>query len=242
MTISNIPRQIPTIQDPTMSRTAEIFTQGTDGTLALLGTPPVDPNAQPGSNPSLTLDKPTPPATAPDMKKVMAAFEDLILLLSKLGKEVQTAERENEIAALQEKVALLLSSADTKTEGAKDMRTTAIIACIVTVAVGITGAVFGGIGALAAEGSGTRVVMTGLMKAFEQGASVGGMLNSLGQAENQLAQASADRIQAQAEETGTQGARSQQVQQDMRDLLSKMVDLLNSFYAAQDKINSAASH
>ena len=74
------------------------------------------------------------------------------------------------------------------------------------------------------------------------GTSVGGYLNTQGQVENQKAQARADVMAAEAEKDGAEAAKSQQMQQDMRDLLAKMDELLNSFYAAQDKIASAASH
>lgn len=217
--------------------------------------------------------------TKADMMKFMAAFEDMIILLSKLAKEVQTGERENQISSLQNKVSLLKSAAAEKVEGADKMRAMAVVTFAVSlVAAGVSfiGAVGSFSSASSAVGkaadSATKAAATAadsaskaaetaaktastvaegaakadwgtliqpLAKVGEAGA---GFAGAQGQVANQKAQADADILQARAEEAGTQGARSQQVEEDMRDLLSKMVELLNSFYAAQDKIASAASH
>lgn len=220
----------------------------------------------------------------PEMMKVMAAFEDLIILMSKLAKETQVAERESELAALATKITQLLSAAKEKEKGADKMMAMAVVSLVISVvsatisAIGsglqLGGAIKGGAAAAKTTDSlkelnkslpkdmqiGKMAIMEQASNAFTRSAdklSKGGMLvdsigkgigsganfaSTQGQALNQRAMASADRMQAEAEADGIEAQRSQQMQQDMRDLLSKMVELLNSFYAAQDKISSAAAH
>ncbi|MDR2892607.1 MAG: hypothetical protein LBV80_05935 [Deltaproteobacteria bacterium] len=203
----------------------------------------------------LTSGMPAPLLTSkPDMMKVMAAFEDLIILMSKLAKETQSAERENEVALLAQKVNSLLGSAKEKAEGAQTMRNMAIVSLAISIinagiTIGLSGLSIGGImkgevGKLAGDKlmEAIRVFNTSVSSASQAGSSVSSFVNTLGQTESQFAQAKADEMQAQAEEAGMRAQKSQTMQQDMRDLLNKMVELLNSFYAAQDKIAGAASH
>lgn len=68
-----------------------------------------------------------------DMMALMAKFEELIILLTEMAKEMNLADREAEIAALQTKIADLLKAATEKEKGAKDMRTMAIISLVVAV-------------------------------------------------------------------------------------------------------------
>ena len=208
-----------------------------------------------------------------DMQKVMAAFEDLIILMSKMAKEIQVGERESELTLMASKISHLLTSANTKEEGADKMRGAAIASLVISVVsaaisligagISLGGAVKGASAAAKgiegldlkgadkiktmatlAENASSKLVKGGAIadgvgKGIQGGA---GYASTDGQAQNQIAQAKADRIAAEAENDGAQATRSQQMQQDMRDLLSKMLELLNSFYAAQDKISSAASH
>lgn len=233
-----------------------------------------------------TLLVPPMIASKPDMMKCMAAFEDLIILMSKMAKEVQVGERESEMASLAAKITELLSSADKKMSGANKMRAMAIASMVVSVVAATISAVGAGLqlgGALKGASAAAKSVdkaakqvgdsaggaatamskadkITLATKAFEAGSAkltksgmfvdsigkaaqgVGGYLSSEGQVQNQQAMAKADRMAAAAEKEGAAAARAQQVQQDMRELLGKMVELLNAFYAAQDKIAGAASH
>ncbi len=237
--------------------------------------------------PAMQLPLPNP-TSKPDMMKMMAAFEDLIILMSKLAKETQKAEREGEIASLAAKISMLLAAAEEKQEGANKMMTMAIVSLVISVvsaAISVVGAglSLGGAfkGASAAKDataninqfnkiasrSGGQLEQLGLGQkmqavsgAFQQasgkltgfgqladaiGKGVGaaaGYTSTQGQAESMKAQARADKMQAHGEEHGAQAQKSQNFQQDMRDLLNKMVELLNAFYAAQDKIANAAAH
>lgn len=68
-----------------------------------------------------------------DMMALMAKFEEMIILLTEMAKEMNLADREAEIAALQTKIADLLKAATEKEKGAKDMRTMAIVSLVVAV-------------------------------------------------------------------------------------------------------------
>ncbi|MDL2290696.1 type III secretion system translocon subunit SctB [Desulfovibrio sp. OttesenSCG-928-F20] len=68
-----------------------------------------------------------------DMMAMMAKFEELIILLTEMAKEMNLSDREAEISALQTKIADLLKAATEKEKGAKDMRTMAIISLVVAV-------------------------------------------------------------------------------------------------------------
>jgi hypothetical protein len=260
------------------------------------------PDKSSGNN-APSLPQPLSGGNRAVMGKFMAQFEDLIILMSSLAKQVQTQERMSEISSLESKVAQLMSSAAEKQQGADKLKSSALTSMI----VGLVGAglslaggvinVVGGLKSLnAATGgitklshkaseAGAKAASTAFSNAIGAGQDAGkaadaaqkaadkairgvqkaqdkilagvtgsleasgkafasgaGFAQSTGQAENQMAQSRADIDAAQAERHGIEATRSQQMQQEMRDLLSKMVDLLNSYYQAQDKIASAASH
>ncbi len=78
-----------------------------------------------------------------NMIKAMASFEDLLILLTELGRQTRLSERQNQLSALQEKVAQLEASAEKKLEAADKMRTGAIVSLVMTVtaaAVSLVGA------------------------------------------------------------------------------------------------------
>lgn len=220
-----------------------------------------------GGHSSVTTLAPPLGASRPDMVKVMAAFEEMIILMSKLAKETQVAERQSELASMAMKIATLLSAAKEKHDGAEKMMTMAVVSLVISVVASALSVVGSSIqlkgaaaGSKAVQGAGPgaslkdKVDISNLAseKLMKQGAVVdslgkgvqagAGFTSSMGQAEMQKSQSRSDVLQAKAEEVGTQTQKSQTMQQDMRDLLSKMVELLNAFYAAQDKISSAASH
>lgn len=265
-----------------------------------------DDNLGVGTGPMGQTNTLSPPmlTSKPDMMRVMAAFEDLIILLSELAKETQSAERAGELASLLGKITMLNAAAKEKAEGAQQMKTMAIVSLVIAVvSAGISiaggivslkgaiqgvkaakevknaagaatdaasgaagGAASGAAGSAAgaagkgAKGSGAASSIKEQSMAFnlrsEKMLKRGGIMdatakavqaaasytNTQGQVQSQMAVSRADTMQAEAEELGAEAQKSQNLQQDMRDLLAKMVELLNSFYQAQDKISSAASH
>ena len=96
-------------------------------------------NAQ---TPSMTLPPPSY-TSKPDMMKMMAAFEDLIILMSTMAKEIQKGEREAELAGLAAKISLLMSAAQEKEKGADKMMSQAIASLVISVvsaAISVVGA------------------------------------------------------------------------------------------------------
>ncbi len=79
------------------------------------------------------------------MLKAMASFEDLLILLTQLGSQTRLSERQNQLSALQEKVAQLEASADKKLEAADKMRTGAIVNLAMTLAAATVSLVGAGV-------------------------------------------------------------------------------------------------
>ena len=83
------------------------------------------------------------PSSKPDMMKMMAAFEDLIILMSTMAKEIQKGEREAELAGLAAKISLLMSAAQEKEKGADKIMSQAITSLVISVvsaAISVIGA------------------------------------------------------------------------------------------------------
>jgi hypothetical protein len=88
-------------------------------------------------------DQPTTPATGPllpppdtnrgDIRKVMASFDDLLILMSKMGKEVRLSERMTQLSAMVDQISAKLAAAAKKDEAADDLRKGAIMNLVMVV-------------------------------------------------------------------------------------------------------------
>ena len=122
--------------------------------------------------PAMQLPLPNP-SSKPDMMRMMAAFEDLIILMSIMAKEVQKGEREAELASLATKIAMLLSAAQEKQDGADKMMSQAIVSLVISVvsaAISVVGSAIslGG----AAKGAGKAAAETKAIDSINQQAKV----------------------------------------------------------------------
>lgn len=108
--------------------------------------------------------------TRENMLKAMASFEDLLILLTRLGRETRLSERQNQIQALQEKVSMLEASADKKLEAADKMRTAAIVNLVMTVTASVV--------SLVGAGVQTGKMASGLSKINKNGLSLQDIKNA----------------------------------------------------------------
>ena len=98
-------------------------------------------NTPPGDirDPDLQTSPPTGPQLPPpdtnrgDIRKVMASFDDLLILMSKMGKEVRLSERMTQLSAMVDQISAKLAAAAKKDEAAEDLRKGAIINLVMVV-------------------------------------------------------------------------------------------------------------
>lgn len=127
-----------------------------------------------GSGPLKTGSGPQlPPGEAGSrqaMIKAMASFEDLLILLTLMGRETRLAERNHMLMSLAEKAATLEASADKKLEAADKARAGAIASLVMT----ITSAAVSFFGAM----SQTKQLQAGFSQIKKQGLDMNSIKNA----------------------------------------------------------------
>jgi hypothetical protein len=200
-------------------------------------------------------------AQSPNVSKLAAALEQLFILLAQAAKESRESERKAELSALEQKISSLFAAADKKLENAETTRTQAIVSAVISAvvfAVSIIGSAITMIGAGASMGAGgadavagkaAQAIQFGTKAAGDIVNSIGGAVKGAGDSANQwmeadkmVKDAEAEKLRAASEEAAAMMQRSQAVQEDMRELMNRVLELLNTMYAAQNKLAEASAH
>lgn len=192
---------------------------------------------------------PGPRYDAMDVEGTQALFdnmEKLILLFAALSRENRELNRERSYSELFSRVQQLNLSANKRMEGAQQLRASGIGALAMSIVGGAVGIVGGGMGArFSLKGVYTPEVMQSWHSGSQGATQIFGGAASLagneGAVQNQTHQAEADTLQARSERSNAEFQRSLTYENEFKDLMAKMNELLRSMQEARLKSAEAAA-
>lgn len=184
-----------------------------------------------------------------DVEGAQALFdnmEKLILLFAALSRENRELNREMSYSELQNRVKQITQSASKRMEGAQQLRSSGIGALAMSIVGGLVGMVGGGVGArFSLKGSFASDVVQSWHSGAQGATQIFGGASSLagneGAVRNQEHQAEADTMQARSERSNAEFQRSLTYENEFKDLMAKMNELLRSMQEARLKSAEAAA-